>query len=243
MINALLRAIAIATAVSAGSFAASADITSTFDSDAEGWSTDKDAQNFRYESTGGNPGGFVAADDVVAGPYWRFAAPARYLGDRSASYGQSLSYDLRQLGTVGNVTDRPDVRITGGGLTIEYTFGVAPGGNWTSFSVQIEAGAGWMLGGAPATESEIRAVLADVTDLSIRGEYRVGADSAGLDNVRLGGGCQADFDGNGLLNFFDVSAFIAAYNAADPAADLAAPFGTFNFFDISAFIALYNAGC
>ncbi|MCH8509269.1 MAG: serine hydrolase [Phycisphaerales bacterium] len=55
--------------------------------------------------------------------------------------------------------------------------------------------------------------------------------------------CLADFDGNGVLNFFDFAAFIAAYNAQDPAADLAAPFGVLNFFDVSAFVSLYNQGC
>jgi hypothetical protein len=55
--------------------------------------------------------------------------------------------------------------------------------------------------------------------------------------------CPADFNNDGLVNFFDISNFITAYNTQNPAADIAAPFGTFNFFDISAFIALYNAGC
>ena len=45
------------------------------------------------------------------------------------------------------------------------------------------------------------------------------------------------------LNFFDLSAYLALFNANDPAADLAAPFGTLNFFDLSAYLALYNAGC
>jgi hypothetical protein len=48
---------------------------------------------------------------------------------------------------------------------------------------------------------------------------------------------------DGQLNFFDVAAFIAAYNAQSPDADLAAPFGVLNFFDVAAYIALYNAGC
>ncbi len=47
----------------------------------------------------------------------------------------------------------------------------------------------------------------------------------------------------GVLNFFDISAYITLYNTADPAADLAAPFGTLNFFDVAAYIGLYNAGC
>jgi hypothetical protein len=55
--------------------------------------------------------------------------------------------------------------------------------------------------------------------------------------------CAADFNNDGLINFFDLTAFIALYNAQDPAADLAAPIGTFNFFDITSFIALFNAGC
>lgn len=57
------------------------------------------------------------------------------------------------------------------------------------------------------------------------------------------GSCSADFDGNGSLNFFDVSGFLNAHAANDPSADIAAPFGVWNFFDVSAFIALYAAGC
>jgi len=55
--------------------------------------------------------------------------------------------------------------------------------------------------------------------------------------------CDADFNKDGLLNFFDISGYIGAFNAQDPAADLAAPFGAFNFFDIAAYISLFNAGC
>ena len=46
-----------------------------------------------------------------------------------------------------------------------------------------------------------------------------------------------------MLNFFDLSAYLTSYNAGDPAADLAAPFGVLNFFDLSAYLTLYNAGC
>lgn len=56
--------------------------------------------------------------------------------------------------------------------------------------------------------------------------------------------CPADLaEPFGTLNFFDVSAFIAAYNAQDSAADLAAPFGSLNFFDVAEYIAQFNAGC
>ncbi|MCC5823662.1 MAG: VCBS repeat-containing protein [Phycisphaerales bacterium] len=55
--------------------------------------------------------------------------------------------------------------------------------------------------------------------------------------------CPADLTGDGVVNFFDLSEFMALFNAQDPAADLAPPFGVWNFFDVSAYLALYNEGC
>ena len=54
--------------------------------------------------------------------------------------------------------------------------------------------------------------------------------------------CPADLTGDGMLNFFDVSAFLSAYNAMDPIADFTGD-GMYNFFDVSAFLGAYNAGC
>lgn len=55
--------------------------------------------------------------------------------------------------------------------------------------------------------------------------------------------CAADFTGDGLLNFLDVSAFLSGLQSQSPAADLAEPFGVWNFFDISAFLGAYGTGC
>ncbi len=54
--------------------------------------------------------------------------------------------------------------------------------------------------------------------------------------------CAADFDGNGVLDFFDVSMFLKAYNASDPVADLDGN-GMLDFFDVSVFVNAYAAGC
>ena len=48
--------------------------------------------------------------------------------------------------------------------------------------------------------------------------------------------------GEGSLNFLDVSAFLSAYSATDPAADFVVD-GQFNFLDVSAFLGAYSAGC
>lgn len=52
----------------------------------------------------------------------------------------------------------------------------------------------------------------------------------------------ADFNADGELNFFDVTAFIEAYNTQDPSADFNDD-GMFTFFDVSAFLVAYGEGC
>jgi len=54
--------------------------------------------------------------------------------------------------------------------------------------------------------------------------------------------CPADMTGDGQLNFFDVSAFLGAFSAMDPAADFTGD-GQFNFFDVSAFLTAFGNGC
>jgi CxxC motif-containing protein (DUF1111 family) len=54
--------------------------------------------------------------------------------------------------------------------------------------------------------------------------------------------CPADMNGDGILNFFDVSVFLGAYTSMDPSADFTND-GEFNFFDVSQFLGAYSAGC
>jgi len=56
------------------------------------------------------------------------------------------------------------------------------------------------------------------------------------------GVCIADLTGDGMLNFFDVSAFLNAFTAGDPSADFTND-GQFNFFDVSAFLNAFTGGC
>jgi len=60
--------------------------------------------------------------------------------------------------------------------------------------------------------------------------------------VILEGTCMADYTGDGMLDFFDVSAFLNAFNTQDPIAELTGD-GVFDFFDISAFLNAFGAGC
>jgi hypothetical protein len=60
--------------------------------------------------------------------------------------------------------------------------------------------------------------------------------------VGMAPACPADLNGDGNLNFLDVSAFLAAFGAQDPIADFTGE-GSFNFLDVSAFLQAYGLGC
>ncbi len=91
-----------------------------------------------------------------------------------------------------------------------------------------------------------RQVMNGVVDINDNGQV---AFAAFLRNGTIGvfvatpvESCVADFTGDGVLDFFDVSAFLNAFNAGDPSADLTGD-GTLDFFDVSAFLNAFNAGC
>lgn len=54
--------------------------------------------------------------------------------------------------------------------------------------------------------------------------------------------CDADFTGDGELDFFDVSDFLVAFEDQDPAADLNED-EMFDFFDVSIFLSAFSNGC
>jgi hypothetical protein len=54
--------------------------------------------------------------------------------------------------------------------------------------------------------------------------------------------CVADFNSDGVTDFFDVQAFLAAFASGEASADLVGD-GVFDFFDVQAFLAAFSAGC
>lgn len=93
----------------------------------------------------------------------------------------------------------------------------------------------------PTNLVQIRFIAEDIGDGSVI--------EAAVDAVKISGlncedpqTCPADLTGDGNLDFFDVSAFLTAYNANDPIADFTGD-GNFDFFDVSAFLSAFNAGC
>jgi len=235
---------------------ATADLVYTFDSSDQGWSTINDTSFFGFDGSIGNPPGAIRAIDQAAGFHWCFSAPVADLGDLSSLFGRNISYQILGItGAHNTFTTRAAVIITGAGLRIGVASPITPAaGQWVSWNLPVNADGAWRivasmteasLSSTVATEQQIRDVLANVDGLFIRGEYTNGADSSALDNVRIEtGGCNdADFaDPVGVLDFFDVLAFLQAYSGSDPSADLNDD-GVFDFFDVLAFLEAFSAGC
>jgi len=169
-------------------------ITSTFDDGTEGWTVVGDAQSGQTEPThvaeGGNPGGYLRAKDDVRSGVWYWNASDAYLGDKSAYSGGTLSFDLNQSATDSQF-DSQDVILESGDTRLGYDFGNSsthPGTNWTGYEVSLSADAdGWTNRSTdePATQEGFESVLSELNEVRIRGEYRTGSDTGGIDNVEL----------------------------------------------------------
>ncbi|ADQ69133.1 alkaline phosphatase D family protein [Halogeometricum borinquense] len=172
-------------------------IESTFDDDAEGWliAQNGSSNTPEYYSEDGNPSGHIGDSEDKGGVTWYYQAPFKFLGPRDAFYGGTLAFDLRQEETdqqfdaalpVGG-----DIVLSGSGMTLVYEFrgdNSKPETDWTSFEVSLSADDDWINIDSQdpfATEDEFRAVLSDLTQFRIRGEYRTGLDQSRLDNVVL----------------------------------------------------------
>ena len=54
--------------------------------------------------------------------------------------------------------------------------------------------------------------------------------------------CLPDLNADGVLDFFDISAFLTAFSNQDPIADFSDD-GIYDFFDVSAFLSAFTSGC
>jgi hypothetical protein len=183
-----LIALALVGITAARPAAAAPLAVSAFDNDAEGWTVFNDGAGPIWSASGGNPGGYIYATDLVLGSSWYFQAPTKFLGDISAAYDQTLTFDLKQS-TTANQYNSVDVLLSGGGLTLVYDTAVNPATDWTPYMVLLDETAGWKkstLSGVTPSQAEFQTVLSSLNTLRIRGEYsRNGADIGGLDNVVL----------------------------------------------------------
>jgi alkaline phosphatase D len=156
-----------------------------FTTSVQGWAVSGDTSSTEpvFRPSGGSPGGHISNVDEALGETWYFRAPDSLLKQLAAAEHGTLSYSLKQSAEIPSVLD-DDVIIVGPAGRLSYRFSASPGTDWTSFSVKLSAAAGWRWNwNAPATQEQIHSVLANPTNLEIRGEYHTGPDEGALDNV------------------------------------------------------------
>jgi len=161
-----------------------------FEASAQGWSVSGDTGQFepQLHTTGGDPGGFISHVDEALGETWYFRAPDDVLRALASAENGTLSYSLKQSADQAGILE-DDIIIVGPAGRLSYRFATSPGTRWTPFTVTFTATAGWRWNwNAPASQAQIRSVLANPTSLEIRGEYHTGPDEGALDNVVLRAG-------------------------------------------------------
>lgn len=193
----LLASVAV---VAAATTTVRADVVSSFDANAEGWSVvsfnNLSANNYgvmgtypvTYNAIGGNPGGYISSTDPDVGDF-TFSAPAAFLGDVSAQ--KRLSYDLiYQQGATNYHTT--DVLLLGNGTRLLWRSSpdIVPGPSWMSAVADFTPSSNWHVGvttGPIPTPADFQGVLGNLTGLYIRGEFDASlpAELTGIDNVRL----------------------------------------------------------
>ena len=160
-------------------------LSSSFDDDAHGWTTNADAMDLTLETEGGNPGGFLQAEDSPSGATWYWVSPAAWAGDRSDVAGGSLRFDQIQSST-DNPYDDVDVVLVGNdGTALTFVHGQPPGTEWTSYALSLTDDGWYDEFFAPAADGAVAEVLGDLASIQIRGEFKEFADTGGLDNVVL----------------------------------------------------------
>jgi Laminin B (Domain IV) len=161
-----------------------------FETSGHGWlvSGDTGPAEPQLHATGGHPGGYISHIDEAVGETWYFRAPDSVLRALAAVENGTLSYSLKQSAAEPGVLD-DDIIILGPAGRLSFRFATSPGTAWAPFTVRLTAGAGWRWNwNAPASQEQIRSVLANPTSLEIRGEYQTGPDEGALDNVVLRAG-------------------------------------------------------
>jgi len=195
---------AIAIVILSGSFANAAFITSTFDTDSEGWvQFDHPQATARivavypvsYSPAGGNPDGHIwARDPSELG--WTFGAPAPYLGDKRYAVGGVASFDLSTNGVADAVSI---LWLRGNDTLMVYSASQPVTSTFTHYQVPLGPGPGWgafQLDGlgdliaasyfSPGLDDFI-ATMSNLISVEVRGDWLTGDELTRLDNFSFPG--------------------------------------------------------
>lgn len=187
-----LGALALAATVTlAGQAGAATTVSSTFDTDADGWGYGS------WQGVGGNvlPVTYDAAGGLITSTYgfagWGYIAPIKFLGDKSDFIGGSLTFDLSSA-----FNDYPGKRplVVFSSKNGTRMFGNLAGGpspQLGSFNIALSTSS-FQTGsdinqGPRVTDDLFRSIMADLRQIEIYADWSPNVDTVKLDNVIMSG--------------------------------------------------------
>ncbi|MEM1360775.1 MAG: hypothetical protein AAGF94_03575 [Pseudomonadota bacterium] len=169
--------VAAAATMIAAAPALAGSVTSTFDSDLEGWTGN--GFSLQHIDSGGNPVGYLKGTDTT-GNFGTIIAPSKFIGIALLDGGM-LSFDF--IGLVPNnvLTGFGEVTISGGGLSSSLDItDLQPNSTWQTASTVLSA-AIW-----GESQSDWTTIISDVSAITIEIESINGFDEMnGIDNVSV----------------------------------------------------------
>ena len=200
---------------------------------------DADGSGSCFQTGNGNPGSNTDVDDgqtILNSPIFdlssspeSFISYNRWFDNTGAGNGGSPNEDVFTVQVSNNAgIDWTTVEIVGPDSSESE-------GGWFDVSFRV---ADYV---TPTNAVLLRFIAEDAGDPSV---VEAAVDGISVDNLACEdpSTCLADLNGDGALNFFDVSAFLSAFSNGDLVADFTGD-GDLNFFDVSAFLTAFSAGC
>lgn len=160
---------------------ASAQVSTTFDTDLDGWTISGDNTHF-WNPVDGNPDGCLEVPDNASGPWSTALAPPKFLGNwRDMTESDSVSYDVLFLPTTESSGNPPAVfRISGPGGSARFNQ-VIEDSVWVHIAAPLDSTA-WTV--ESGTWSDI---LLAVLQFEVAVEYRSGDETVRVDNIEIDG--------------------------------------------------------
>lgn len=177
-------------ALTLGAPALHANVISDFNSGIDGW---KIGDISTLSATANDPTWFAnswirSVESSYDNAFNAFAAPSKFLGDKSSYYGGTVEWLLSSDQNDG--VSYPNLVLAGSAGTLYYVTAPPSTTDFTTNTVALNPTGGWLwnayTNGTPtASEAQIQSVLADLTGFFISADWYTGNEIASLDNVQL----------------------------------------------------------
>lgn len=169
-----------------------AQLSYGFETDAQGWRrANFNTASLTLEDVGPavwNSGGYIEGADFAT--YAFHVSPELGGLNLSGAYGGRFSLDYSSAAANNPLLPNPFLVVTNGTGAIYRTQNFAGTGTFGSYGYALDTTGGWLYGttltnSAPATEAQIRGVLASVTRIGVTADVSSGPEFTRVDNVRI----------------------------------------------------------